>query len=66
MSDNEGPTKKSGYRLEYANSARAKCKGGFQLALVTTTMPDADFFSSKALSLAQVRKRNMHVHARDA
>ncbi|KAF8449007.1 poly polymerase and DNA-ligase Zn-finger region-domain-containing protein [Boletus edulis BED1] len=27
MSDNEGPTKKSGYRLEYASSARAKCKG---------------------------------------
>jgi hypothetical protein len=27
MSDNEGPTKKSGYRLEYAASARAKCKG---------------------------------------
>lgn len=27
MSDNEGATKKSGYRLEYATSARAKCKG---------------------------------------
>ncbi|KIJ65666.1 hypothetical protein HYDPIDRAFT_88670 [Hydnomerulius pinastri MD-312] len=27
MSDNEGSTKKSGYRLEYASSARAKCKG---------------------------------------
>ncbi|KAH7918254.1 zf-PARP-domain-containing protein [Leucogyrophana mollusca] len=27
MSDNEGQTKKSGYRLEYASSARAKCKG---------------------------------------
>jgi len=27
MSDNEGATKKSGYRLEYASSARAKCKG---------------------------------------
>ena len=26
MSDTEGP-KKSGYRIEYANSARAKCKG---------------------------------------
>jgi len=27
MSDTEGATKKSGYRLEYASSARAKCKG---------------------------------------
>ncbi|KAG9313002.1 hypothetical protein JVU11DRAFT_6440 [Chiua virens] len=27
MSDTEGATKKGGYRLEYANSARAKCKG---------------------------------------
>ncbi|KAG2353537.1 hypothetical protein BDR07DRAFT_702010 [Suillus spraguei] len=27
MSDNEGTTKKSGYRLEYATSARSKCKG---------------------------------------
>lgn len=27
MSDDEGSTKKSGYRLEYASSARAKCKG---------------------------------------
>ncbi|KAG2068407.1 zf-PARP-domain-containing protein [Suillus decipiens] len=27
MSDNEGTTKKSGYRLEYASSARSKCKG---------------------------------------
>ncbi|KAF9240721.1 hypothetical protein BU15DRAFT_27940, partial [Melanogaster broomeanus] len=27
MSDNEGSPKKSGYRLEYASSARAKCKG---------------------------------------
>ncbi len=27
MSDDEAPSKKSGYRLEYASSARAKCKG---------------------------------------
>ncbi|KAI6006690.1 hypothetical protein F5J12DRAFT_832361 [Pisolithus orientalis] len=27
MSDNEGPTKKGGYRVEYASSGRAKCKG---------------------------------------
>ncbi|KAI0088892.1 hypothetical protein BDY19DRAFT_946638 [Irpex rosettiformis] len=27
MSDDEGGSKKSGYRLEYATSARAKCKG---------------------------------------
>ena len=27
MSDEEGGGKKSGYRLEYASSARAKCKG---------------------------------------
>ncbi|KAI0826411.1 zf-PARP-domain-containing protein [Irpex lacteus] len=27
MSDDEAPRKKSGYRLEYASSARAKCKG---------------------------------------
>lgn len=33
MSDNEGATKKSGYRLEYASSARAKCKGVLSLKL---------------------------------
>ncbi|KAI6116797.1 zf-PARP-domain-containing protein [Pisolithus croceorrhizus] len=27
MSDNEGPAKKGGYRVEYASSGRAKCKG---------------------------------------
>ncbi|KAG6330430.1 hypothetical protein ID866_8659 [Astraeus odoratus] len=27
MSDNEGSPRKSGYRVEYASSARAKCKG---------------------------------------
>lgn len=45
MSDNEGATKKSGYRLEYASSARAKCKGVFGLTLSPQSRRDVDFFS---------------------
>lgn len=30
MSDTEGAPRKSGYRVEYASSARAKCKGWFE------------------------------------
>ncbi|KAI9464225.1 hypothetical protein HD554DRAFT_1991603, partial [Boletus coccyginus] len=35
MSDNEGATKKGGYRLEYASSARSKCKGVYMTFLGT-------------------------------
>jgi flagellar biosynthesis GTPase FlhF len=43
MSDNEGATKKSGYRLEYASSARSKCKGASNLPWSPQVTPDADF-----------------------
>jgi hypothetical protein len=51
MSDGEGNDRKSGYRLEYAATGRAKCKGPFVegTRVVTRRLRLATHFRTQAL-----------------